>query len=89
MTFKHKLVDRVSEYKFNNGRGGEEDNKFYTCDEVADEIINLIDAELTNLVVEERANRRGICTRTIRKIREQILYLQKDNSEKTSPEPPN
>lgn len=88
MTFKHKIIDRVSKYKYNN------DSKD-TCDDLADDIINLFDTALTDLVVEERVNRRSICTRTIRKIREQVLYLKKtkeeddDGSEKISPEPPN
>lgn len=88
-TFKEKLTVRLFQYKYEN-YNNHDGNKLCTIDEVVEDLIQIFDKALTELIVEERVNRRGICTKTIRKIREQILYVKEDDdSEKVSPEPPN
>lgn len=59
-----------------------------SCDEAADRIINAFENSINDLVVEERINHRSICSRTIRKIKENILYPSLDpNVERVAPEP--
>ena len=46
----------------------------FSCDQAIEKIIRDFENELNELVVEERINHRSICSRTIRKIKEKILY---------------
>ena len=61
-----------------------------TTVEAVDRIIKIFDDHLNELVVEERMNHRSICSRTIRKIKENILFAVEKldpNVELIAPEP--
>ena len=65
-------------------------NEHISPTEAVDKIIKIFDDELNELVVEERINHRSICSRTIRKIKENILFAAENldpNAELIAPEP--